>query len=324
MILGDLGAEIVRIDRTGATWPDVPILARGKAPVTLDLKEPEDRAVAADAMRKADVLVEGFRPGVMERLRLGPDEALAANPRLIYARMTGWGQDGPLAQRAGHDINYIGLNGMLAMLAPPGERPTAPLNLLGDYGGGGLYLVVGILAALIERERSGLGQVVDAAIVDGSASMLAPIMGMVAAGLLPRAPQTGMLAGQAAYYRSYRCGDGGMIAVGALEPQFRRVMTDLLDLESGALDGEDASDRLTAIFLTAGRDHWIDLLGQADTCVSPILAIDEAARHPHLAARSTFVEIDGTLQPAVAPRLSRTPGCIQPGADGAARLAAWT
>ncbi len=325
MLLGDLGAEILRIRRADAPWPDVPILTRGKSDLTLDLKVPDDQAVALEAMQNADVVIEGLRPGVMERLSLGPKDAHAVNPGLIYARMTGWGQTGPLAQRAGHDINYIAISGALAMLAPPGEAPTAPLNLLGDYAGGSLYMVVGILAALIERQQSGLGQVIDAAIIDGSASILAPILGMIAARLLHSNPAEGMLAGRAPYYRTYVCADGEAIAIGPLEPNFRRQLTDRLSIEPGGLDSDPlaASARLAALFLTRPRQDWLDMLADSDACASPVLPVADAALHPHLAERSTYVGIDSLLQPQVAPRFSRTPGAIRQRGDGDALLASW-
>ena len=326
MLLADMGADVVRIERAGQVWPDVPVVSRGRASVRLDLKQEAGLAVAREALRVADVLVEGFRPGVMERLGLGPEAAMRLNPRLIYARMTGWGQEGPLAQRAGHDLNYIGLVGLLAMLKVDGKRPNAPLNLLGDYGGGGLYLAFGVVCALLERERSGKGQVVDAAVVDGAASLMAPILGMVRAGLLPSDPAEGMLAGGAPYYRTYRCADGKDIAVGPLEAGFRKVLTDALDLEPGALDGEPqaAAARLEQVFAGRPRDAWAALFEGLDACVSPVLTVDEAAAHPHLEGRGSFEVRDGAPQPAPAPRLSRTPGAIQPSsADGLDRLGAW-
>jgi len=323
MLLADLGVEVLRIDRNGAEWPDVPVVSRGRATLTLDLKQPADAAHAADIAAAADILVEGFRPGVMERLGLGPDALFARNPRLVYGRMTGWGQDGPIAGKAGHDINYIGLTGMLAMIARPGEVPVAPQNLLGDYGGGGLYLALGILAALLERERSGRGQVVDAAIVDGAASMLAPIIGMANAGLVPRRPEEGMLAGNALFYRAYRCADGRHLAVGSLEPRFRQQLADIIGVDRTVLEDPGNRAAVEEIFASRSREQWMTVFAGADCCVTPVLDLDETAADPHIAARAIFVDGEGGLQPAPAPRFSRTPGAIQPDGEAADRLAAW-
>lgn len=318
MLLADLGAEVLRIERSGATWPDVPIVSRGRASITLDLKSEEGRNAAIRISRAADIVVEGFRPGVMERLGLGPEVLCEGHRGLIYARMTGWGQDGPLAQAAGHDLNYIGLTGMLSAITPPGERPTAPQNLLGDYGAGGAYLAIGILAALFERQRSGEGQVVDAAIVDGTLSMLAPILGMMAAGLLPARPETGMLAGRASCYRTYRCADGRYLAVAPLEPQFQKVLAETLglaDLSDGAA--------LEALFAERVRDEWIAFLDGKDCCVSPVLDAEEAMAHPHLVARHSFVDTGGVGQPAPAPRFSRTPAMVPADRPAEELMAAW-
>ena len=325
MLLSDLGAEILRIDRADAAWPHMPIVSRGRAALTLDLKSNEGRAQALAAMDAADVAIEGLRPGVMERLGLGPDTACARNERLIYARMTGWGQDGPRAQQAGHDINYIGLTGLLAMLNPVGEAPRPPLNLLGDYAAGSLYLVIGILAALNERSRSGKGQVVDAAIVDGSVSLMAPILGMIAGGFMPGDPSKGVLAGNAPYYRSYLCADGLAIAVGPLEPQFRRALTDAMGLAPDALNGDPkaAADMLAAQFATQPRDQWLAKLDPVDACATPIHDWQEARADPHLIARGVFGGDGPVLDPAVAPRFSRTPGVVQEKGDGAAMLRRW-
>jgi alpha-methylacyl-CoA racemase len=318
MLLADLGAEVVRIERAGAAWPDVPIVSRGRASITLDLKSDNGLEQAKRMASAADILVEGFRPGVMERIGLGPEHLLELCPRLIYARMTGWGQTGPMANAAGHDINYIGLTGMLAMLGGPGKPPIAPQNLLGDYGAGGTYLALGILAALFERERSGKGQVIDAAIVDGSASMLAPLMGMVAAGLLPANPADGMLSGNAKNYRSYACADGRFIAVGSLEAHFWAALTTALDLK---IDADPSV--LEGVFLTKSRDEWIEFLSKTDCCVSPILDIEEACQHPHLVARETFVEDEGVVQPAPAPRFSRTPADLPRSLNADAVMRSW-
>lgn len=318
MLLADLGADVLRIERSGAPWPDVPIVSRGRASMTLDLKSTEGRAMAIQIIDAADVVVEGFRPGVMERMGLGPEDVLARNPALVYARMTGWGQNGPLANSAGHDVNYIGLTGMLDMIGTRGAPPRAPQNFLGDYGAGGTYLALGILAALYERQRSGKGQVVDAAIVDGSVSMLAPLMGMVAAGLLPSDPAEGMLAGDASCYRTYACSDGRFLAVGSLEPQFQTILADRLGLP----DLSDIS-ALEALFATRSRDEWVALFEGVDCCVSPVLDIDEAKHHPHLLARGVFVDENEMVQPAPAPRFSRTPGAVPATGEAAVLLKDW-
>ncbi len=323
MLLADLGADVLRIGRADAEWPDVPVVSRGRATLTLDLKNPLDSAFAGRIAGTADVLVEGFRPGVMERLGLGPDVLLERNTRLIYGRMTGWGQEGPIAGKAGHDINYIGLTGMLAMLARNGEPPVAPQNLLGDYGGGGLYLALGIIAALYERERSGKGQVVDAAIVDGAVSMLAPILGMARTGLVPRDPGQGMLAGNKLYYRTYRCADGRDFAVGPLEPRFRRQFAAIIGVDPEILDDEANAQQIERIFASRDRGEWAAVFAEADCCATPVLDMEEAPDHPHLMSRSVFLQGADGPQPAPAPRFSRTPGAIQPDGDGAERLRAW-
>lgn len=320
MLLADLGASVVRILRPDSEWPDLPIVSRGRASLVVDLHSGDGRAQARSIMEAADIVVEGFRPGVMERLGLGPDDVGRLNPRLVYGRITGWGQTGPRALSAGHDINYIAVAGMLASLGGAGEAPRAPLNLLGDYGGGGLYLALGLLAALLERDRSGHGQVVDAAIVDGAASMMAPILGMIAAGVLPADPRDGMLAGSAPFYRTYRCADGRFLAVGPLEPRFRRILTDRLNLASGAAD---SGEGLAAIFAERPRDEWTALFEGTDACVSPVLDLDETRTDAHLASRGTYTFGEHGLEPAPAPRFSRTPSMRGSSADAAERLREW-
>jgi alpha-methylacyl-CoA racemase len=315
MLLADMGASVVRIERSGGDWPDVPIVSRGRASLTLDLRSEADLDTARAALGAADVLVEGYRPGVMERLGLGPAEVEAINPRLIYGRMTGWGQTGPRALAAGHDINYVGLTGMLAAI---GNR--VPLNLLGDYGGGGAYLALGILAALVERGQSGRGQVIDAAIVDGSASMMAPILGMMAAGVISADPSRSILSGDAPFYRTYRCADGGFLAVGPLEPRFRRMMTDGLGLPEGSADKDNSLD---AIFASKSRAEWCAVFDGTDACVSPVLGLDEADSDPHLAARGTYTRGPDGLEPAPAPRFSRTACALPSSEDGRERLRTW-
>jgi alpha-methylacyl-CoA racemase len=336
MLLSDMGAEVVRIDRRGAARSlAIDVTSRGRVSIAFDLKDALDRKRCLAAIAKADVLIEGFRPGVMERLGLGPQDALAVNPRLIYGRMTGWGQDGPLAQTAGHDIDYIALTGALAAFGPPQAPPPPPLNLVGDFGGGALYLAFGIAAALYERERSGQGQVIDAAMVDGAASLMALFNGLSARD--PDAMVRGRqaLAGAAPNYRCYECADGRYIAVGALEPQFHQLLLDEIGASytpspplGDTSDWPDQIATLTAIFKTRTRDEWQALLEDVDACVAPVLTLAEAPSHPHMAARGVYVTIDGLVQPGPAPRFSRTPGQVQGaapavGAGGAERLRAW-
>jgi len=333
MLLSDMGAEVVRIDRPGATKLYAnDILTRGRRSVSLDLKSPAglDRALAL--LATADVLVEGYRPGVMERLGLGPDIVLARNPRLVYARMTGWGQTGPLVYAAGHDINYIALTGALAAIGPPGGAPTPPLNLVGDFGGGALYLAMGVCAALVERQTSGKGQVVDAAMVDGAASLMSMPFGLLASGRWVEARGANSLDGGAAHYGCYACKDGRYVAVGAVEPEFYAILLEklglsdhpeLADLERAPENWPRHREILAARFAQRTRDEWEALLSGADACFAPVLSMSEAADHPHMKARGTLDRSAGYVQPAPAPRFSRTPGAIQgppcePGADSEA------
>lgn len=324
MLLSDLGAEIVRIARDNAAASNEPI-RRGRHELRLDLKSPGAVRTCLEAIACADVLVEGFRPGVMERLGLGPEVARARNPRLVYARMTGWGQEGPLAQIAGHDINYIALAGALASIGPPGQPSSPPLNLVGDYGAGSLYLAFGIAAALLERERSGQGQVIDAAIVDGVASLMTVFMNGEVNLEKPRSP----LGGAAPFYRCYVCADGRQIAIGAIEPQFyaellsRLGLTDLQDRLDPA-NWPDISRRFEAVFRTRTCDEWCERLAGTDTCHTPVLDLAEAQEHPHLKARGVFVRRDGLVHPAPTPRFSRSRCEIQDNtADGADVIARW-
>ncbi|GAD59256.1 MULTISPECIES: CaiB/BaiF CoA transferase family protein [Brevundimonas] len=330
-LLSDLGAEVLRIDRPGGGAALHDVTARGRAgSLALDLKAEADRAAALQAIAAADVLVEGFRPGVMERLGLGPDEALAANPRLIYGRMTGWGQTGPLAHAAGHDINYIAVTGALDAIGPKGGDPVPPLNLVGDYGGGALYLAMGILAALHERQTSGKGQVIDAAVVDGTVSLMGVFSWLTHDGLTSMKRGEGLLNGAMPFYRTYACADGRHVSVGPLEPAFYlelRTRLGLTPQPAGDMDQQAAE--LAAVFLTQPRDHWTALLEGTDACFAPVLSLDEAPAHPHLAARESFTEAFGVTQPAPAPRFSRTPGAIQgppakAGENGQAVLARWS
>lgn len=317
MILADLGAEVVRVDRAGTPGdgivaPEGP-LDRGKHSIALNLKEPEDLEVLYRLIESADVVVEGFRPGAAERLGIGPEELIGRNPRLVYGRMTGWGQCGPLALAAGHDINYIAVAGALEPIGRPGERPVPPLNLIGDFAGGGLLLAMGIVSALYERERSGVGQVVDAAMVDGAALLTAFLHGMGAIGLWGEGRGENALDGGAPFYDTYECADGRYIAVGAIERQFYDELVDGLGLA-----GEDLPDRrdqanwpqlrarFAAAFAARTRDEWTAVFAGTDACVTPVLRFDEVAGHPHAAARGALIDVDGVTQAAPAPRFSRT------------------
>lgn len=332
MLLSDLGAEVLRIEREGGSplLPPNPILERGRARLTLDLRSDAGRERCIAAADHADVLIEGYRPGVMERLGLGPSILLERNPRLIYGRMTGWGQEGPLAQRAGHDINYIALTGALAAIGPASGPPLPPLNLAGDFGGGSLFLAFGIVAALYERERSGRGQVIDAAIVDGVSHMMSLCTGLAASGFLSLQRQDSLLAGAAPFYRCYTCADGKDLAIGPLEPRFYEELLDKIGAprqwrkeQYDRTTWAARSEQLAAIFAARDRDSWCKLLGGTDSCVAPVLTVTEAPSHPQMAARQTFVHGHGAPHPAPAPRFSRTPGAISPEASGEARLAAW-
>ena len=339
-LLADLGADVIRVDRPGEPAlpvplpPEADLLRRGRPSVGLDLKHPDGRATALALVERADVLLEGYRPGVAERLGLGPDDCLARNPRLVYGRMTGWGQDGPLAQAAGHDIGYVALTGALHAIGRAGGPPQVPVNLVGDFGGGALYLVVGVLAALLEARSSGHGQVVDAAIVDGTAHLSSLVVGLARAGLWSDQRGTNLLDTGAPFYDVYETSDGGWLAVGPLEPAFYAELLRLLELTGRAPDRLDPSQWpalrsvLADTFRTRTRDEWAELLGGTDACVEPVLSYAEAPAHPHLAARGTYVEHHGLVQPAPAPRFSRTPAALgtppsTPGADTRAALAAW-
>ncbi|GAA0471459.1 CaiB/BaiF CoA-transferase family protein [Streptomyces olivaceiscleroticus] len=331
MFLADLGADVVRVDRPGGSGisidPAHDLTNRGKRSVLVDLKSPEGPDQVLDLVERADVLIEGFRPGVAERLGVGPGDCLARNPRLVYGRMTGWGQDGPLADTAGHDIGYIALTGALGMTGTADGPPVAPANLLGDYAGGSLYLVIGILAALQHaRTEGGSGQVVDAAIVDGTAHLTTMIRGMLEAGAWQDCRAANLLDGGAPFYGTYETADGGHMAVGALEQRFYAEFLRLLGIADEAPPREDLAkwgELRTAIadrFRTRTREEWTAVFEGSDACVSPVLSLREAPAHPHLTARGTFVEHAGMTQPAPAPRFSRTPGAVRgrpalPGAD---------
>lgn len=314
MILADLGAEVVRIDRAeGPPGSRQDFVGRGRRSIALDLKKPDSVAAVLRLVEKADALIEGFRPGVMERLGLGPEICLARNPRLVFGRMTGWGQEGPLAQAAGHDINYIALTGALWSIGPKDHKPSPPLNLVGDYGGGGMLLAVGVLAALLEAKGSGRGQVVDAAMVDGASLLMAPIYAMKARGRWGTERAANYLDGAAVFYDTYECSDGRWLAVGPIEPQFWAEMLRLLGLDAARFAGRDdqanwpaLKAELAAAFRARTRDDWVGVFEGTDACVCAVLSMEEAPRHPHLAARGTFVEHEGAIQPAPAPRFSRT------------------
>jgi alpha-methylacyl-CoA racemase len=317
MMLADMGADVVTLDRPGAKKNQKSSAARGRKVVELDLKEERARHQTLDLLTHADALVEGFRPGVMERLGLGPDAVLARNPRLVYGRMTGWGQHGPLAQAAGHDINYISVTGALAAIGPK-ERPVPPLNLVGDFGGGALYLVVGVLAALLEAKNSGQGQVVDAAMCDGAASLMSMFFDLAAAGRWTADRETNFLDGGAHFYGVYQCACGNFISIGSIEPQFYALLRQLAGLSEPAFDAQmdrgawpSLRQKLAEIFKTKTREEWCAVMEGTDVCFAPVLTLTEAPHHPHMAARKTFVERHGVTQPAPAPRFSRTPSAIR-------------
>lgn len=330
MLLADLGAEVIRIDRPGGNGWDNPVVDRGRASLTLDIRNEEGRERAIEIAALADVLVEGLRPGVMERLGLGPEILCAANPRLIYGRMTGWGQDGPLARTAGHDLNYIALTGALAAIGKPGEPATVPMNLVGDFGGGSLFLVFGILAALYERQTSGRGQVIDAAIVDGTSSMMASIAGMLPSGAMSVDRDKNELGGAAPFYRCYLCADGREISVGALEERFYFDLLDRLGapaaLREAQYDRSNWSERaeiFANIFRSRTQAEWCELLEGTDACFAPVLRLEEAYAHPQLSARSSYLAGDQGTQVAPAPRFSRTPGRPQLAASPERRIDEW-
>lgn len=317
MVLADLGAEVVRIDRPGATGLRLVALERGRRSVVLDLRRPEGVAAALQLAERADVLIEGYRPGVTERLGLGPEDCWQRNPALVYGRMTGWGQDGPWAQTAGHDIGYIAVTGALHAIGRAGGPPQLPLNVVGDFGGGAMYLVTGVLAALIEARGSGRGQVVDAAIVDGAASLMTALYGMFDAGEWRDERGVNLLDTGAPFYDVYETADRGHMVVGALEPKFYAEFVSLLGLGPEDADRDDPAswpvlrERIAAAFKDRTRDEWAAVFDGSDACVAPVLSMSEAPSHPQLAARGSFVDIDGTTAPAPAPRFSRTPGAVQ-------------
>ncbi|MEO0906775.1 MAG: CaiB/BaiF CoA-transferase family protein [Pseudomonadota bacterium] len=330
MLLADLGAQVVRIDRPGGSVGN-PVVERARHRLELDLKSEDGRETCRAACAKADVVIEGLRPGVMERLGLGPDALLRDNPRLVYARMTGWGQDGPLAHAAGHDINYIAITGALDAVGRAGDTATPPQNLVGDFGGGSMYCAFGIMAALFERERSGKGQVVDAAIVDGATSLMSFFFGARHNPFLTTDRGKGMLGGAAHFYRCFECADGKEVSIGAIEPQFYAELLAKAgapeDLAQGQMNPAEWSantETLAALFKTKTRDEWTALLEGSDACFGPVLTLEEAREHPHMKARGAYVEHDGIWHTAPAPRFDRTPGSVRSSDDnGAAVIQSW-
>jgi alpha-methylacyl-CoA racemase len=322
MVLGDLGADVLRIDRAEQRDDRIApaivthghdITHRGRSAVAIDLRKPMGVALALDIADRADVLLEGFRPGVMERLGVGPDTCTARNPRLVYGRMTGWGQDGPLARSPGHDINYIAVAGVLHGLGSAGARPTPPANLIGDFGGGGLLLALGVVCALLERSTSGRGQVIDAAMVDGAALLSTFLHGRLESGMWSDERGVNLLDGAAPFYRTYETADGRYVAVGAVERKFYQELLAHLEIDIDPAAQHDRTtwpetgERFAEVFRRRTRDEWCALLDGTQTCVSPVLTMGEAPRHPQMTARNSFVEVDGYPQPSPAPRFSRTP-----------------
>ncbi|WP_091734003.1 CaiB/BaiF CoA transferase family protein [Nocardioides scoriae] len=337
MILADLGADVIRVERPGGqplTGGPTDLLNRGRPSVALDLKQPRAVATVLDLVADADLLVEGLRPGTTERLGLGPEECLARNPRLVYGRMTGWGQTGPLARSAGHDMNYVALTGALFGMGQDKARPHFPANLVGDFGGGSTYLVIGLLAALLESRLSGRGQVVDAAIVDGTAHLNAMTSAFAAGGQLREERGANLLDGGMPFYDLYETSDGRHMSVGPLEPQFYAVLVELLGLQDAPdrydlARSEELRARIAAVFATRTQAEWTQVFDGTDACVAPVLPLSEAPDHPHVAAREVFVDHEGVRQPAPAPRFSRTPASLSlppaptAGAHTRAALAAW-
>jgi alpha-methylacyl-CoA racemase len=323
MMLADMGADVIRVDRAQSVQggdperPPADLLARGRRSVGVDLKSPDGVEVVLSLLERADALIEGFRPGVTERLGLGPDECLARNPRLVYGRMTGWGQDGPYASTAGHDINYISLAGALDPIGRRGQAPVPPLNLVGDFGGGGLLLAFGIVAGLLEARSSGQGQVIDAAMVDGAAALMTMTHSLRAMGIWNDERGTNMLDTGAHFYDVYETADGGYVSIGSIEPQFYAELLRLTGLEGEELPWQHdraqwpaLKERMAAIFRSKSRDEWCEIMEGTDVCFAPVLTIPEAVAHPHNVHRGTFVEMAGIPQPGPAPRFSRTQAAI--------------
>jgi alpha-methylacyl-CoA racemase len=318
-LLSDMGAEVLRIDRKGAQGGGpADVLGRGRRSAAINLKSPQGVAACLRMVERADMLQEGFRPGVMERLGLGPDECLARNRKLVYGRVTGWGQYGPLSQAAGHDINYIAITGALHAIGRRGERPVPPLNLVGDFGGGAVYLAMGMVAALFDAQRSGKGQVVDCAMTDGAASLMSMIYGFKAAGIWTDERGVNMLDGGAHFYDTYETADGKYIALGSIEPQFYAELRERAGLSDAVFDQQhdrsswpELKQKIAALIKTKTRDEWCRIMENTDVCFGPVLTMEEAPQHPHNRARETFVEIAGVMQPNVAPRFLGTPSQVQ-------------
>jgi alpha-methylacyl-CoA racemase len=319
MLLSDLGADVIRIDRKGQGRGGSPadVTARGRRSVALDLKNPASIETCLKLLESADGVIEGFRPGVMERLGLGPDVALARNPKLVYGRMTGWGQFGPYAKAAGHDMNYIAITGALDAIGTT-EKPVPPLNLVGDFGGGALYLAFGLLAGVIHARATGQGQTIDCAMSDGAASLMAMFYGFKAGGMWSEGRRSNLLDGGAHFYDTYQCSDGGWISIGSIEPQFYLLLLEKTGITDPQFQHQmsreewpELRDKLAAVIRTKTRDEWCDLMDGTDVCFAPVLSMAEAPAHAHNAARETFVEVAGVVQPAPAPRFSATPGKIQ-------------
>ncbi|MEI2778324.1 MAG: CaiB/BaiF CoA-transferase family protein [Tetrasphaera sp.] len=342
MLLADLGADVVRVDRAHGAALSGPnfdhrleLLNRGRRSVAVDLKHPAGAAVVLRLAEEADVLFEGFRPGVAERLGIGPAQVMERNPRIVYGRMTGYGQTGPMAQTVGHDINYVALSGVLSLIGRQGQPPTVPLSLAGDFGGGGLFLVMGILAALWERQHSGRGQVVDAAMTEGAAVLATPFFGFAQTGSWNLVRGTNLVDTGAPYYDAYECSDGNYIAIGPLEPHFYADLIDLLDLPADDLPDQLDQAQWPAMkpvfaeaIRTRTRQEWVDRADGRNPCLSPVLTVEEAPHHPHHVAREAFVDVGGLLQPAPAPKFSRTPAHVdrvppRPGEHTRTALAEW-
>ncbi|WP_374658938.1 CaiB/BaiF CoA transferase family protein [Phenylobacterium sp.] len=318
MLLSDLGADVVRIDRKGqGRASPADITSRGRRSVGLDLKNPAAIETCLKLMEGADAVFEGFRPGVMERLGLGPDVALARNPKLVYGRMTGWGQFGPYANAAGHDMNYIAITGALHAIGT-GDKPVPPLNLVGDFGGGALYLAFGLLAGVINARETGKGQVIDCAMSDGAASLMAMFYGFKAGGIWKEQRRSNLLDGGAHFYDTYQCSDGKWVSIGSIEPQFYALLLEKTGINdpdfSAQMDRgrwDSLREKLAHVIAQKTQDEWTQIMGATDVCFAPVLDLDEAPKHPHNAARQTFLDVEGVIQPAPAPRFSATPGAIQ-------------
>lgn len=328
MMLADMGAQIIRIERPATGAPQIvagkfDVTTRGRPSLAIDLRQPAAVETVLELIANADALIEGFRPGVMERLGLGPEVCLARNPQLVYGRITGWGQHGPLAKAAGHDINYIALTGALHAMGRPDEAPAPPLNLVGDYGGGAMMLGFGIMCGLFEAQRSGKGQVIDAAMTDGTSLLAAMMYGLKAAGAWSNQRGENLLDGGAHFYDTYACADGKFVSVGAIEPQFYALLLERCGIADPGFEAQNDTARwpvlklrMADVFRTRTRDEWCALLEGTDACFAPVLDWDEAPQHPHNLAREAFVSIDGVLQPAPAPRFSRTPAGVPTGPGG--------